>query len=118
VNIIETLADPKLFQPWFSGPSWNAWVTILRGAFGLKMSRKERALFRTLADRDPPKRKVRELWIIAGRRAGKDSIASLVAAYSAAFFDPTGLLRPGERAVCMCLACDRDQAKIVLGFIR
>jgi hypothetical protein len=118
LNILETLVDPNLFQPWFSGPSWNAWATVLKGAFGLPMSKKERALFRTLADRNPPKKKARELWIVAGRRAGKDSIASLVAAYSAAFFDPTGLLRPGERAVCMCLACDRDQAKIVLGFIR
>jgi hypothetical protein len=118
VNILETLADLELFQPWFAGPSWNAWATVLKGAFGLKMSKKERTLFRILADRDPPKKKARELWIIAGRRAGKDSIASLIAAYTASFFDPKGKLRPGERAVVMCLACDRDQAKIVLGFIR
>jgi hypothetical protein len=118
VDIIETLADPKLFQPWFVGTSWNAWATVLKGAFGLPMSKKERALFRSLADRNPPKKRVRELWIVAGRRAGKDSVASLIAAHTAAFFDPIGLLRPGERAVCMCLACDRDQAKIVLGFIR
>jgi hypothetical protein len=118
MNVIETLTDPKLFQPWFLGPSWNAWQTVLKGAFALPMSTKERRLFRSLADRNPPKKQVRELWIIAGRRAGKDSIASLVAAHTAAFFDPTGLLRPGERAVCLCLACDRDQARIVLGFIR
>jgi hypothetical protein len=118
MNVIETLTDPKLFQPWFLGPSWNAWQTVLKGAFALPMSTKERRLFRSLADRNPPKKRVRELWIVAGRRAGKDSIASLIAAHTAAFFDPRGLLRPGERAVCMCLACDRDQAKIVLGFIR
>src|SRR5262249_31838691 len=36
----------------------------------------------------------------------------------AAFFDPKGRLRGGERAVVMCLAVDRDQAKIVLNYIR
>src|SRR5260370_8322997 len=101
MNIIETLADPRLFQPWFTGRSWDAWQTVLKGAFALPMSKKERALFRTLADRNPPKKKARELWIIAGRRAGKDSVASLIAAYTASFFDPKRQLRPGERLFLM-----------------
>jgi hypothetical protein len=82
------------------------------------LSADERAFFRTLADRDPPRRQVRELWIIAGRRAGKDSIASVIAAHSAALFDSGHILRPGERALVTCLACDRDQGKIVLGYVK
>ncbi len=38
--------------------------------------RHRRAFFRTIAERDPPRKRVREFWIIAGRRAGKDSIAT------------------------------------------
>jgi len=71
----------------------------------------------SIADRAPPAQRVRECWLIAGRRAGKDSIVSLIAAYVAALFEPRGLRR-GERALVMCLACDRDQAKIVHGYIR
>jgi hypothetical protein len=110
----------RLFPQWFGGESWDPWRAILRAAFALPMSKGERAFFKSVAgDRDPPRRKVRELWIIAGRRAGKDSIASLIAVYGATFFQAgADRLRFGEKAVVQCLACDRDQSKIVLGYIR
>jgi hypothetical protein len=78
----------------------------------------EVVFFRTVAGRGPPTQRVRELWIVAGRRAGKDSVASVIAAHAAALFDQQAKLRPGERAAVLCLACDRDQARIVLGYIK
>jgi hypothetical protein len=110
--------DPDLLEPFFAGHSWRPWKVVLKGAFGLRMAKSERALFRTLADRDPPTKPVKELWVIAGRRAGKDSIASAIATHAAALFNQQSRLRPGERALVMCLACDRDQAKIVLNYAR
>ncbi len=47
---------------------------------------------------------------------GRDAPA--IAAYHAAFFDQQHKLRPGERALVICLAVDREQAKIVLGMIK
>ena len=70
-----------------------------------------------VADRSPPTRRTKELWIIAGRRAGKDSIASLLAG-TAALGDYRAQLRPGERATIVCLAVDREQARIVLKYIQ
>src|SRR6266849_2005910 len=118
LNIIETIEDPRLVGPWFSGSSWDQWKAILRAIYALPMTESERAQFRAVADREPPDKPAREVWIVAGRRAGKDSIASVIAAQAAAFFDPKGKLRGGERAVVMCLAVDRPQAKIVLNYIR
>ena len=69
-------------------------------------------------DRDPPERHVRELWCVVGRRDGKDSVASVIAAYAAAMFTGQKHLRPGERGLVMCLACDRDQSRIVLNYTR
>jgi hypothetical protein len=80
------------------------------------MNDAETALFRSVAERDPPAKPVHELVAVAGRGAGKDSIASLLGATTAVNFH--GKLRPGERAVVMCLACDREQAKIVYNYIR
>src|SRR5271170_1157542 len=96
LSLAEAMADAELFGPWFPGQSWDTWRLVLKAAFGLKLTKAEAKTFRTLADRDPPKKRVRELWIVAGRRAGKDSIASVIAAHAAALFDQAHCLRPGE----------------------
>jgi len=90
----------------------------LNAAHGESLSSAQEALFRSVADRDPPKARVRELVAIAGRGAGKDSIASAIAVAEDINFDPRGKLRPGELATVMCVACDRAQAGIVFGYIR
>jgi hypothetical protein len=118
LDIISAMDDPALFEPWFRGETWNPWRVALKAIFALPMSDDERAFFRTIAEREPPAEPCKEVWIIAGRRAGKDSIASVLAAHAAAMFTDAGHLRPGERGVVMCLACDRDQAKIVLNYTR
>src|ERR1700731_2517908 len=82
------------------------------------MTAAEIAQFHTVAERDPPTKRVRELTCAVGRGGGKDSIASLLAVCAAINFDPTGKLRPGERATVACIACDRSQAGIVFGYIR
>jgi len=83
------------------------------------MDEAETVFFQSVAgDRLAPTDVVRELWLIAGRRAGKDSVASAVAAFAAATFNQQDRLRPGERAIVMCLAVDRDQARVILNYIR
>ena len=114
-DIIKVTSDRHLLGSWFSGPSWAVWRSVLKAAYALPMSDSERVQFRSVADRDPPAKQVRELWIVAGRRAGKDSIASAIAVHAAIASDTYApRLRPGERASVLCLACDRDQAQIVL----
>ena len=113
-DIVQAMNSPELFKSSFAGPSWDPWRTVLKAAFALPMSDKEKQFFRTIAARDPPKKRVRELWAIAGRRGGKDSVTSLIVAYTAALFEPRNRLRPGESPLCLALACDRDQSKIIL----
>ena len=112
------IADPALLGPWFAGPSWDAWRVVLKGAFCEPMTAGERARFCELAEREPPKKRVRECYFAIGRRGGKDSIASAIASYAAVFGDFARYLRPGEKAVILCLACDRVQARNVFSYIR
>jgi hypothetical protein len=119
MNVCDAIEDENLLGPWFAGPSWDAWKAVLKGAFAVPMSGAELATFRELAGgRDPPTKQVRELWIVAGRRAGKDSVASAIAAWAAAGTDYNAMLRPGETASVLCLACDRLQARIVSRYAR
>ena len=118
INIVEAMDTPRLFRSSFAGASWDGWRTVLKAAFALPMSAAEIEFFRSIAARDPPTKRVKEFWIIAGRRAGKDSISSLIVAYVAALFNRHTNLRPGESPLCLALACDRDQSKIILNYTR
>jgi hypothetical protein len=124
-TIIDVMDGPLADS--FDGPSWDRWRAILKGAFGLPMTEEELESFREVTDRDPPGNRVRELWVVGGRRGGKDSVASLIIAHAASLFDGkrrqiAGIslpaLRRGERATIFCFGRDRDQARLVLGYVR
>jgi hypothetical protein len=119
-TVIDVMNDEEAFARWFSGPSWDPWKAVLKGAFGIAMTEAELVTFAELSGgRRPPQHRVRELWVCAGRRAGKDSIGSLLAVYAAAIEQThVGRLRPGERASIQLLAVDRDQSKLCLNYVR
>ena len=116
-----------IFAEWFPGDTWMSWRSILKGAFALPMTAEELDFFHQVAEREPPQQRVRELWVIGGRRGGKDSIASLIITYLAAMFDgkrrtiggvTLPALRRGERGTIFCLARDREQASIALNYVK
>lgn len=108
--------DPHLLGAAFVGASWDRWRAVLKAAYAEPLTAEELVLFREVAGRDPPSQQVKELWAIVGRRGGKDSIAGAVATV-AACGDYARYLRPGERASVLCLACDREQARIVHRYV-
>src|SRR6185437_11405650 len=118
MNLVQAMCDRKLFAPFFHGPSWANWRIVLKATCGMALDRQERAFFSTIAERDPPTKPVRELWAIAGRRAGKDSIASMICAHRASVPNYRPHIRPGEVPLVQCLAVDKTQATIVKGYAR
>jgi hypothetical protein len=117
ISVSDAIAAPELFGPFFAGSSWDTWKSVVKAMFGEPLNVAELARFRAVAERNPPSAPVREMAVVAGRGAGKDSVATVIAAVEAVNFNPRGKLRPGERAVVMLLAVDREQAKIALGYI-
>lgn len=98
--------------------SWYAWRVILKAAYGKLLTTDELELFRDIAKREPPNSRVKELWLVIGRRGGKDSVASCIAAQAACYADEGYALRPGERSLVACFATDRSQARIVYNYTK
>jgi hypothetical protein len=117
-SIADFVTDPILLGNYFAGDSWSTWCAILKAACAEPLTPEQLAAFHSVAgDREPPRYQVRELIVIAGRRSGKDSIASAIAT-AAAVADYSKQLRPGERASVLCLAVDRSQARIVNRYVK
>jgi hypothetical protein len=61
----------------------------------------------------PPGAPAAYLWLCIGRRGGKSFAMALIAVFLAAFRDWRPKLSPGERAIVLLVAADREQAKIL-----
>jgi hypothetical protein len=64
-----------------------------------------------------PTAPVKSLFLVCGRRGGKSFLMALIAVYLAVFRDWRGKLAPGERAIVLLVAGDRQQAKILYRYI-
>lgn len=117
---IEATQDPELFGRFFQPTeSWEAWRTVMRVLFGLPLSPDEMQLFRDATGRSVAfAGPVGESWLLCGRRSGKSRTLALIAVCLAAFRDYKPYLAPGERAVCMVLAVDKDQAQMIFQYAR
>ena len=119
IPIDKVMRHERLLGASFAGESWDTWQAVIKAAHALPLSDDERTIFNNVAGgRSLPTRQVKELVCVVGRRGGKDSVAALLATHAAISFNPKGKLRPGEFAHVACIACDRDQAALVFGYIK
>jgi hypothetical protein len=115
MNIIDALDDPHLLGASIrDAESWKPWRALLAAAFGLSLSEDQLALFRQCTGRRvPPGAPAAYLWLCIGRRGGKSFAMALIAVFLAVFKDWRKYLSPGERAIVLLVAADREQAKIL-----
>ena len=84
-----------------------------------ELSSTERVSFDAVAGgREPPQKRVRELWCIIGRRSGKSRVAAALADFIAAFQEHAGKLAPGEVGTILVLAASKLQAQTVFGYVQ
>lgn len=122
MTILDALADAALFGrlPIFRDlRSWARWLVFLKALFVVEMTADEVTIYREHTGRQhpltvPPS----EVYVAAGRRSGKSCVSALVAVFLACFRDYRAHLAPGERAMVLCIACDREQAAIILRYVR
>jgi hypothetical protein len=112
-SIDEALRDRALLGAALGDPvTWATWFAVLRAAFGLPLDAGRQELFAGISGgRAPPTRRMRELWVVAGRRGGKSRIAAALAVYFACFVKHR--LARGERGMVLVLAASMEQARVV-----
>ena len=118
MNILEALDDPNLLGAAIRDPeSWRPWRAFLAAAFGLGMDDNTAAeLFRACTGRAGlPTAPFQFLWLVCGRRGGKSFCMATMAVFLACFRDWRRYLSPGERAVVLLVASDREQARFSSG---
>src|SRR5262245_55858306 len=117
ITIDTVLLDIKLLGAALGDVStWSLWLTTLRAAFGLGLSAEQRTRFAEIAgSRQPPTRRVQELWCVCGRRSGKTKIAAAVSVYIASIERHT--LAVGEVGYVLLLAASRSQASIAFQYV-
>jgi hypothetical protein len=120
LSILDAVAHPKIFKPWFRDEaSWSAWRSFLCALFALPMSPTELAVYQECTGRtDPPTRQAKEAWLCIGRRGGKSVSLAALAVFIGAFGDFRKYTVPGERLVIPILAADRNQARATVGYVR
>jgi hypothetical protein len=118
VSMREALASPLYFGTLLAGESWAAWRILLIAIVGEKLTKAERAVFKTLTGRErEPGEPVEEFWAVIGRRGGKTRASAVLVAYLATCIDYRGILAPGERGVIPLLAASVQQAANAFAFI-
>jgi Phage Terminase len=121
-NIIEAIKNPKLFGslPRFKKlESWASWLVVLKTIFGLPMTADDLVIFNRYTGRaSPPTGGSKETYLIIGRRGGKSFISALITCFIACFIDFRPFITVGETLVVMCLARDKEQARIVFRYVK
>jgi hypothetical protein len=123
ITIDAAMEDHKLLGAALGDLStWRTWVAVLKAAYGRPLTKAERTAFdRVAGGRAPPRRKVRELVVVASRRSGKGRSAGAVSAFEAVLAPHPGLAA-GEKGIVACISPTRQQAAIVqdyaAGFLR
>jgi hypothetical protein len=108
ISFAAALRDPKLLGSSFTAESWRPWHVIAR------ILSADMALVKECTGRSALPKKVKRLYLLCGRRGGKSRFMAALAVWTAALSaNWRKLMAPGEHGVCMLIACDRRQAKVL-----
>jgi hypothetical protein len=116
VSLLTAMEDEALFGKTFAGESFWTWRTVAKLIDGVPLTEdREIELFKRATGRTRLLDKAcRRLFVLCGRRAGKDRFKSAVAIWRAALVaDWRKHMSAGEQSVVTLLGADKAQARIL-----
>jgi hypothetical protein len=120
ITLTRAMSDPELFGDVFSAPSFWPWRVVAKVVDAIELVEpREIELYEQCTGRryEPNRagrRRARRLFLLAGRRAGKDRLLSAIAIWRGALCaDWKRYISPGEQAVVILLGADKRQGNIL-----
>ena len=116
ISLHAAMCDPRLFGKVVQAESFWTWKTVAKLLSGVPLDDgREVELFKQCTGRSRlPERPVTRLYLLVGRRGGKDRFMSAVAVWTAALAnDWRRLLSAGEVGSVVLIGADRRQASIL-----
>lgn len=99
--------------------TWQKWLTVCRALFAESEQPGDLETLKALSGRDLwPTEAARSGTFICGRQSGKSRIAASIATFLGISENYLTQLAPGGKAVIAVLAADREQAGVLLNYIR
>jgi hypothetical protein len=117
ISVSAAMTSPLLFGPFFSGPSWDRWRTVVKAAFTEKMSQGRACPVPCRLGSRPAIGTGARACRVRRSRRRQGQRRQLARHHGGGKLQPPRAAPPGERAVVVCLAVDRSQARIVHGYI-
>ena len=123
IDIVEAIESDDYFRPLLMADggdvkSWKNWIVCLKAIFALEMDNEEKRIYSEFTgNSEIPKKLLKEVYLIIGRRGGKSFISALIAVYLALFKDWSMCLKAGEMGWIFVVASDRHQARVVQNYI-
>jgi hypothetical protein len=90
----------------------------MKAAFGGTLTPEEQSTLFAVIERKTLPTNLRELWMIVGRRGGKDAIAAFIATYIACSRNWLKEFPNGETVVGMIICPDKSQGRVALNYIQ
>jgi len=121
LNLLEALLSRKGLGVYFRDKAtWWPWFVFIKALTGIgTLTAREKALLRDCTGLDElPTKRIREAFIIAGRRSGKSTICALLAVFYAVWGEWKRYISRGERPKIFVVATNMDQAKIILNYVK
>jgi hypothetical protein len=116
ISLHAAMTDDRLFGRVFAAPSFWTWKTVAKLVSGVPLTEdREVELFKSCTGRTRvPDTPVTRLYLLVGRRGGKDRFMSAVAVWTAALAnDWRKVLSAGETGTVVLIGADRRQGNIL-----
>jgi|GEM_PF-343321 len=121
LNLLEALSSSRGLGTYFTDKStWWPWFVFIKALIGQgTLSAREKTLLKDCTGLDaPPTKRIREAFLICGRRSGKSTFCALLAVFYAVWGEWKRYISLGERPKVFVVAVNMDQSKIILNYVK